>query len=212
MIKVKFLSPSQIETYFQDDVNEQFLQGRLQAYEKNRSSIPFYVEEVNGSYFLYNGFKFMDAMKRSEQNKPIPCYVLTKKRSELKRLLHLLWQGTHCEATNWKFKYKLIKQLTEKFQLTPSEIAAFLQINEREISVYLVEEHVPDYFKKKAIQTHTTQLVNRISSIGVIPESHKKELYQLAVDQQLTHKQLNWTLSFYYTNFYGAYSNPPTTI
>ncbi|WP_407271075.1 hypothetical protein [Radiobacillus sp. PE A8.2] len=169
----------------------------------------FTLEEADGKYFLMNGFMFYDALQTQNKESYIPCFILDQTSSDKKdRLLKILFQGTNGEPTSWKFKWRIIKELTEEHHVSKEKIAGYLHKETKWVANYMLEDPIPDAYKKRAIETHATWQVNFICNHPAIPKRDKLDLYEQVVNEKLSNYQVYMLASYYNMSYYSIYGHP----
>ncbi|MCT2537226.1 hypothetical protein NC661_14465 [Aquibacillus koreensis] len=207
MVTFRFLHRSQITSYFIDHVNDETAQKRV-ALLQNKKSLKLEVEEENGAYYLIGGFKFFDAAHQLKMDRPIPCLVRKTSDSELDRLLIILEKAMDHESTSWRFKYAIIQSIVNLHAFDYIDIAKRLKKKTSDITRFKLAPTVPDYYKKRAILTNTSELINDIHLHPTIPQVDKKVYYELALTGHYTHFQLYLTAYCVNLDYYSLYSHP----
>ncbi|UFT98582.1 hypothetical protein KO561_15470 [Radiobacillus kanasensis] len=207
MVTYKFLKVKDVFSEYVDDVKDDVANKRINAYFSKKSKVILSVEKVGSSYCLRSGFKFFDALKKVKSNQFVPFVVVSEQPDQpSERLLAILKRGMVSESTGWRFKYDLIQKLIHDHHMKVEEIASKTEISVEEIERFNLDADIPDFYKKKAILLHKTELINSIHRTLLIPDNYKSQYYNLALEGKLSTRQLYIAASYYNMSYYHFYN------
>lgn len=209
------ICPSNIKTYYYDDIKNEERAKKIVQAERARKSriIPLVAEEVaKGEYVLIEKFEYYSALLKVQPNVRVPCLVYPGTSDE-ERLIHILKISIPLEkGTSWLFKNEHVMKLKQDYDLSDREIARKANCNTAVINRYVLDTRIPQHIREKALQMEAKTVLEKVASSTVIPEEVKKILYKKAIIKQGSDYRLTGKKFDYMKEFCSACALPDTLL